>query len=82
MMTTPEEEALGVLRSKNGNTDMILYVQFNKTENTVHMLKIPRDTYVGTDLPTGGTGRINALYAHGEDQRTVYRIWHRFCMIS
>ena len=64
----PEEEALGVQRSKNGNTDMILYVQFNKTENTVHMLQIPRDTYVGTDLPTGGTGRINALYAHGEDQ--------------
>ncbi|WP_367925778.1 LCP family protein [uncultured Ruthenibacterium sp.] len=64
----PEEEALGVQRSKNGNTDMILYVQFNKKENTVHMLQIPRDTYVGLDLPTGGTGRINALYAHGEDQ--------------
>ena len=64
----PEEEALGVQRSKNGNTDMILYVQFNKKENTVHMLQIPRDTYVGMDLPTGGTGRINALYAHGADQ--------------
>ena len=64
----PEEQALGVQRSKNGNTDMILYVQFNKTENTVHMLQIPRDTFVGLDLPTGGTGRINALYAHGEDQ--------------
>ena len=64
----PAEQALGVQRSKNGNTDMILYVQFNKKENTVHMLQIPRDTFVGLDLPTGGTGRINALYAHGADQ--------------
>ena len=64
----PEEQALGIQRSKNGNTDMILYVQFNKKENTVHMLQIPRDVFVGLDLPTGGTGRINALYAHGADQ--------------
>ena len=64
----PEEQALGIQRSKNGNTDMILYVQFNKKENTVHMLQIPRDVCVGLDLPTGGTGRINALYAHGADQ--------------
>ena len=64
----PEEQALGIQRSKNGNTDMILYVQFNKKENSVHMLQIPRDAFVGLDLPTGGTGRINALYAHGADQ--------------
>ena len=76
----PEEEALGVLRSKNGNTDMILYVQFNKTENTVHMLQIPRDTYVGTDLPTGGTGRINALYAHGEDQENRCLLYTSRCV--
>lgn len=64
----PEEQALGIQRSKNGNTDMILYVQFDRKANTVHMLQIPRDVYVGLDLPTGGTGRINALYAHGADQ--------------
>ena len=52
----PEEQALGIQRSKNGNTDMILYVQFNKKKNSVHMLQIPRDAFVGWTFPPAAPG--------------------------
>lgn len=78
----PEEQALGIQRSKNGNTDMILYVQFNKKENTVHMLQIPRDVFVGLDLPTGGTGRTTPCMPRGGIRKTACRILRRCCTTS
>lgn len=50
-----------------GMTDVILYVSLNVEENTLKILQIPRDTYVGEQVPTGGTCKINAVYSHGED---------------
>lgn len=61
------EIAQGIIRNENGNTDMILYVQFDKTAGTLKMLQIPRDCFVGPELNTGGTGRINALFACAPD---------------
>lgn len=55
-------------RSPNGLTDMIMYVRFNFKDNTIRMLQIPRDLFVGPEESTGGTGKINALYASGEDK--------------
>lgn len=51
-------------------TDMILYAQFDKKENSLRMLQIPRDSFVGAeyDQYTAGTGKINGVYAFGPDQ--------------
>ncbi|MEG0178824.1 MAG: LCP family protein [Oscillospiraceae bacterium] len=51
-----------------GMTDMIMYVNFDVKNSKINMLQIPRDMFVGSDLPTGGTGKINALYYHGKDK--------------
>ncbi len=49
-------------RSPNGQTDVIMYVRFNFEDNTIRMLQIPRDVYVGEEIDHGGTGKINAVY--------------------
>lgn len=49
-------------------TDMIMYINFDIKNNKMNMLQIPRDTFVGEDLKTGGTGKINALYWHSPDK--------------
>ncbi len=51
-----------------GLTDMILYCRYDIKNNKMNMLQIPRDSYVGESLPTGGTGKINALLISGEDK--------------
>ncbi|MGD9559112.1 MAG: LCP family protein [Oscillospiraceae bacterium] len=51
-----------------GLTDMILYARYDLKNNQMNLLQIPRDTYVGEALPTGGTGKINALLVSGEDK--------------
>ncbi len=55
-------------RDPNGNTDMIMYVRFNFVDNTIRMLQIPRDTYVGLPEYTADTAKINALYAFGPNE--------------
>ncbi len=55
-------------RDPNGNTDMIMYVRFNFVDNTIRMLQIPRDTYVGLPEDTAYTAKINALYAYGPNE--------------
>lgn len=50
------------------NTDMIMYVHLDRKNKTMNMLQIPRDMFVGSHLPTGGTGKINALYSCGADE--------------
>jgi len=51
-----------------GMTDVIMYVTLDVEKGTMNILQIPRDTYVGEELPTGGTYRLNAIYSHGADE--------------
>ena len=53
--------------AKIGRTDMVLYVYYNIKENKLRVMQVPRDTYVGDELSTGGTGRMNGLYFHAKD---------------
>lgn len=50
-----------------GRTDMIMYMTYDTVNNKVSFLQIPRDTYVGDELETGDTGKINGLYYFSED---------------
>lgn len=40
--------------------DVMIVASFNMEENTVNMLQIPRDTFVGDDV---ATGKMNAVYS-------------------
>ncbi|NLW79300.1 MAG: LCP family protein [Ruminococcaceae bacterium] len=51
-----------------GLTDMLLYMRYDLKNNQLNMLQIPRDSYVGENYATGGTGKINALLNCGEDR--------------
>ena len=51
-----------------GLTDMIMYCRYDLKNNSLNMLQIPRDSYVGENYPTGGTGKINALLISGPDK--------------
>ena len=73
------EAELGVVRSKeNPMADMLLYVQYNKKTRQVRMLQVPRDMFVVTDESwhgyTMGTGKINAVFAHGPNENKVQNI--------
>ena len=48
-------------------TDVIMYALFNTKTGEVNVLRIPRDTFVGSEFPTG---KINAIYGHPEDGLT------------
>ncbi|MDL2216023.1 LCP family protein [Ruminococcaceae bacterium OttesenSCG-928-N02] len=48
--------------SSNAFTDVIVYVTLDIRAGTISILQIPRDSYVGTEVPTGGTCKINAVY--------------------
>ncbi len=62
------EEADGYTTEEHvGRTDMILYVRYDTVNNKVVLMQIPRDVYVGPELETGGTGKINGLYYFAED---------------
>ncbi len=51
-----------------GRTDLILYLMYDTENNKANILQIPRDVYVGMDLPTGGEGKINGLYYNSPDE--------------
>ncbi len=51
-----------------GMTDVVMYVTLDVEKGTMNILQIPRDTYVGEKLLTGGTCKINAIYSHGADE--------------
>lgn len=53
-----------------GMTDVILYISYDLKNQKMSILQIPRDSYVGESVPTGGTGKINAVYSHGTDEKT------------
>lgn len=54
-------------QDKIGNTDLILYMMYDTINKEARFLQIPRDIYVGTQLETGGTGKINGLYSAAKD---------------
>lgn len=54
-----------------GMTDVILYVSYDVKANKINMLQIPRDTYVGTEVPTGNTGKINAVARMGSEDPAI-----------
>ena len=49
-------------------TDVILYLTLDVEAGKAYALQIPRDTYVGEEVPTGGTCKLNNVYSHGEDE--------------
>lgn len=54
-----------------GMTDVILYVQIDRDKDSINVLQIPRDSYVGEYIAEGvpgNTGKINEVYANGPDQ--------------
>ncbi len=53
---------------KIGRTDMILYVHYDTTAQKMSILQLPRDTFVGEGVETGGTGKINGLYFFAPDE--------------
>lgn len=53
--------------NKTSNTDMILYVNYNIADNKANILQLPRDTYVGEEVATGGHYKINAVYPNSPD---------------
>ena len=59
------EDAAIVQRDPIGNTDMLLYCQFDFEKDTMKMLQIPRDTFVGEI--GGKAGKINGVFAHSAD---------------
>lgn len=62
-----EKDLDGNIIDNIGRTDMILYMKFNLKTNECNFLQIPRDTFVGEELNTDGTYKINALYFASED---------------
>lgn len=52
-----------------GNTDTMIVMRFDPTDNSVRMLSIPRDTQV--TIPNVGTTKINAANAHGGPQLSI-----------
>ncbi len=50
-----------------GNTDMILYCHYDTVNNKVAIMQIPRDVFVGAEVETGGTYKINGLYRNATD---------------
>lgn len=55
---TQSDASAGTARGKL--TDVIMVVQLDLGEDTVSVLQIPRDTWVGTNVSS--TGKINAVY--------------------
>ena len=43
------------------SSDVIMYALFNTKTGEVDILRIPRDTFVGSEFPTG---KVNAIYGH------------------
>ncbi len=52
-------------RNEIGNTDMIMYVRFDFANDSMYMLQIPRDLFMGEELNTGGSGKLTTLFSQG-----------------
>ncbi len=51
-----------------GLTDLVLYARYDLVNNSLNLLQIPRDSYIGDEASNGGTGKINELLMHGPDK--------------
>ena len=56
----------------SANTDTMLYVTLDVEGGKVSALQIPRDTYVGDDVKTGGSKKFNAVYGHGKMNGDIF----------
>lgn len=52
-------------RGDQALTDVIMVVSFHVEKNEIKVLQIPRDTFIGEQIPSG---KINAAYSMGENQ--------------
>ena len=57
-----------------GMTDVIMYVTLDVEGNKVSAMQIPRDVYIGDDVNTGGTKKINGVYAHGDEKNQIMNL--------
>ena len=57
-----------------GMTDGIMYVTLDVEGNKVSAMQIPRDVYIGDDVNTGGTKKINGVYAHGDEKNQIMNL--------
>lgn len=48
-------------------SDVIIIMAYDKIKNEVNLLQIPRDTYVGENIPTGRSCKINAIHNHPQN---------------
>ena len=53
------------------NTDVIMYVTLDIKGKKATAFQIPRDTYIGEDVRTGGTGKINAVFGKNGSEEPV-----------
>ncbi len=72
------------LDEQRSNTDVIMLALFDIADNSIHVLQIPRDTYV-PDYTSFCGGKINSVYALGDHsvsavQRVVNCIEETFCI--
>lgn len=57
-----------------GMTDVIMYVTLDVAGNKVSALQIPRDIYIGDDVKTGGTKKINGVYSYGDEENQIMNL--------
>lgn len=55
-------------------TDVVMYVSMDIKAKKISVLQIPRDTYVGTKVPTGGTYKINNVYNKGPQKEKMLNV--------
>ena len=52
----------------------MLYVTLDVEGKKVSALQIPRDTFVGDDVKTGGSKKFNAVYGHGDAENQIMNL--------
>ncbi len=53
------------------NTDVIMYVTLDIKGKKATAFQIPRDTYIGDDVNTYGTGKINSVYGNNGSENPI-----------
>lgn len=53
------------------NTDVIMYVTLDIKGKKASAFQIPRDTYVGEEINTYGSGKINSVYGNNDEKEPI-----------
>ncbi len=61
-------------KAGEGMTDVILYLSVDLKNNKINVLQIPRDTFVGAQIATGGTYKVNAIAYKGSEKPPVVNL--------